>query len=236
VKKKNIATNAKIHKMNPLLLKMDFKDFFPSIKSHDFKNFVMNSNCIETYDDEIDILTNTLFWKQKNTSILQLSIGAPTSPYLSNILMFEFDKKVYEICNNENVAYSRYADDLTFSTQSKQARSRVYDAVLEVVKLLKFPRLKVNNRKTLFASKSNRRRVCGLIITPEQNISIGRQNKRKISSMVHLFTLNRLDPQKVKKLKGLLAYASDMEIDFVKRLESKYGMDVIRKIKSVVIV
>ncbi|MCQ4912852.1 reverse transcriptase domain-containing protein, partial [Phocaeicola vulgatus] len=50
---------------------------------------------------------------------LVLSVGAPSSPEISNFCLYNFDKILFEICESQNIKYTRYADDLTFSTNTK---------------------------------------------------------------------------------------------------------------------
>ena len=45
--------------------------------------------------------------------------GAPTSPYLSNLILRDFDKKIQQICSSLNYTYTRYADDITISSNNK---------------------------------------------------------------------------------------------------------------------
>ena len=229
-KNKSIKINAETHKSNSYLLKMDFKDFFPSIRPSDLL-LVLESNKIILSEVDKRILSHLLFWKLRKNSPLRLSIGAPSSPFISNAIMYEFDTKVSEICKGFDVTYTRYADDLTFTTNVKGVLIRVPDLIKLVLKELIFPKIRLNNNKTVFSSKKHNRRITGLTISNDGNVSLGRRRKRLISSMVHKYSVNELDKEDVSKLRGLLAFSSDVEPEFIDRLIKKYGFDVIHGIK-----
>ena len=95
------------------------------------------------------------------------------------------------------------------------------------VAALKSPRLKFNSKKRGVYTRAQRRMVTGLILTPESKISIGRERKRAISSLLHKFSLDQLTMKDVGYLKGMLAFAIANEPDFVGRLRSKYGDELI---------
>ena len=173
-----------------------------------------------------------LFWRPKNSFSLELSIGAPSSPILSNIIMYEFDTLVHGLCLGNEVTYTRYADDLTFSSEKKGILFGIHNEIKEIVDKLSSPNLTLNSEKTIFSSKKHRRRVTGLILTNENRISIGRDKKRLIRSYVHKFALGNLCDEKSKLLKGLIGFVLDVEAEFIKRIEKKYGEDIIERIKS----
>ncbi|MDA4629511.1 reverse transcriptase domain-containing protein, partial [Enterobacter hormaechei] len=52
--------------------------------------------------------------KHRKTKLI-LSVGAPSSPIISNFCMYEFDNRIHTACNKLEITYTRYADDLTFS-------------------------------------------------------------------------------------------------------------------------
>ena len=226
-----ISNNARKHERNSFLLKMDFKDFFPSIKPEDFRQYIGALENPPINEREVDFSIPLLFWKPKRSLSLELSIGAPSSPILSNIVMFEFDSLVNKLCLENKVTYTRYADDLTFSNDEKGVLFGIHDEIKEIVGELTSPNLSINTEKTVFSSKKHRRRVTGLILTNENRISIGREKKRLIRSYVHKFALGNLCDEKSKLLKGLIGFVSDVEPEFIKRIEKKYGAEVIQRIK-----
>lgn len=213
--------NAEAHAQNPYLLKLDFKDFFPSIKDGDFREFA-RSNLPDIVEEDVHRLARLLFWKPKGRAGLRLSIGAPTSPHVSNILMYEFDSRVATFCEERAVTYTRYADDLAFSFGEKGTSASVLEAVCEAISTVPWPRLRLNDAKTVFASRACRRRVTGLVLSNDGAVSLGREKKRQIRAAVHHFSHGDLDAQESEWLKGILAYARDVEPEFVERLEEKY--------------
>lgn len=225
---KNILNNSEVHSDNPYLLKLDFRDFFPSIKGTDFLKYSKHNGDISLLDDDLNRLVRLLFWIPKRRSDLQLSIGAPSSPFLSNAMMYCFDKEISRYCCGRTIAYTRYADDMTFSMHDKNMRGEVLREVESVLASQPFPSLELNRRKTVFGSKAHRRFVTGLILANNGTVSLGRERKRRIRAQIHHLKQNSLDDQEKSKLKGMLAFARDVEPDFVERMESKYGQQVLK--------
>ncbi len=226
---KNIRNNSEPHANNPYLLKLDFKDFFPSIKGKDFLNYAENKN-LEFDEYDLKRLVKILFWLPKDQSVLQLSIGAPSSPYLSNLIMHTFDSEISQFCLQERVSYTRYADDMTFSMQKKNLRGLVLQKVFELLRHLSFPQLEINARKTVFGSKAHRRMVTGLILTNNGTISLGRKRKRLLRAQIHHFTNGKLSDKERSKLRGMLSFVRNIEPDFIRRMELKYGHKTINSI------
>jgi retron-type reverse transcriptase len=231
-KGRSIAHNARPHTRGRFLLKMDFKDFFPSLKARDFRNFLKKHG--PDFDKEtVQALCRILFWRPKGTQDLCLSIGAPTSPLLSNILMFEFDRRVFTVCSEHGVAYTRYADDLSFSTaKSSDPLAAVEEAVHEICRRLRSPSLTLNLKKTVRVSKRDSRRMTGLVLTNDRKVSLGRDMKRKIRAWVHHSVTDRLSEEQTLQLRGMLNYVNSVEPAFLQRLIDKYGVKAIRRIQA----
>ncbi len=83
----SILNNAQPHAKNPYILKLDFKDFFPSIKGNDFLCFLNDAKDLKFGIDNFEYLKRILFRCSNRQNDLELSIGAPSSPSLSNIIM-----------------------------------------------------------------------------------------------------------------------------------------------------
>jgi RNA-directed DNA polymerase len=156
-----------------------------------------------------------------------LAIGAPTSPILSNILMFDLDKQLSSYASENGYVYTRYADDITFSAQGEIVFDATFNAVRDALLESKFDHLRLNRMKTRLVSNNRRRQVTGLIITPNHKVSLGLDRKRLISSMVHHFCFDRLSSEDRLRLAGLVAFAQDVEPSFTQTLRRKYGPGVI---------
>ena len=230
-KKRNIADNARKHTQGHFLLKLDFKNFFPSLEAKDFKAYIdKHKPSLTKY--EVEVLTRILFWKPQGTDRLCLSIGAPSSPALSNILLGEFDAMVATFCSKVRTSYTRYADDLSFSTNDTSVLQHVEEEVFNICRKLRSPRLIINQAKTVRVSKKTTRRITGLVITNDGKVSLGRNVKRRIRASVHHFLIGRLSTEEGLRLRGMLAYVKSVEPEFLVRLRKSYGSAVIRKIQT----
>ncbi|WP_405419810.1 retron St85 family RNA-directed DNA polymerase [Marinobacter flavimaris] len=221
---RSIVDNADRHKSNPYILKMDFRNFFPSIRPEDFIS-VLEKNVGEVDSTDLNFFTN-LFFRSVNENLgYRLSIGAPSSPFISNCIMFEFDSAMSKECERLNVTYTRYADDLTFSTAKKGELFGFPDLVREILITTPSPDLEVNNEKTVFSSKKHNRHVTGLVLTNDGNVSLGRTKKREIRSLIYHYKNGHLDNDQIEKLIGTVAFARQVEPDFWRRIKLKYGLD-----------
>ena len=206
---------------------MDFQDFFPSITSQDIQ-FYLNKKPPGTDDwsgEDQDLFLNIVCHHKR------LVIGAPTSPALSNALCFELDNRLTSRSLAENVVYTRYADDLFFSTVRKDILASFPQIVTQEVNSLQCPaNLKVNTAKTRHASKKGRRRVTGLVLTSDGRISLGRSKKRYIRRQIHL--LNQLSQKERSQLAGLISYAMSIEPDIIDALIQKFGPDAVAEARN----
>ncbi|HBR69419.1 MAG TPA: RNA-directed DNA polymerase [Rhodospirillaceae bacterium] len=224
-KNTGIKLNASKHVNNNYILKMDFKDFFPSIVPRDI--FLRMPADTPWNSNDFYFLSRVLFCKKDTGTKLSLSIGAPSSPKISNIVMYEFDQKVSEYCNQKNITYTRYADDMTFSTNRREILQECEDFINGLVREMDSPHLEINASKTLHTSKKHHRRITGLVLSSQGFVSLGRERKRLIRAMLHNYKYNQnSDADKTQKLKGLLAFACDCEPIFIDNLKAKYEAEI----------
>lgn len=224
----SIQKNAMPHKDSSYLLKKDFKDFFPSIRAESFAEHYEKYGGRYKADDEIKLMQRVLFRRVHDH--LELSIGAPSSPGLSNTILFDLDTKIKGYCDSNGIAYTRYADDLSFSTRKAGVLEELNKWLEGAISEISYPTLKFNEDKTLFLSRRGRRTVTGLVLTPTHKVSIGRKRKREIKALIHRYTLQQLTPKEVEYLRGLLSFCNDVENDFIQSLNKKYGAVVLAAI------
>lgn len=232
-KGRNIADNALPHAAHTYLCKLDFKNFFPSIKATDFSRFMsVHPLAAEWEEEDINYLSRILFWRKKRGGELLLSIGAPSSPILSNILLYDFDVAVAALCSDLGVTYTRYADDLTFSTDKPLVLREIEKQIPIICRQIESPKLTVKKSKTVHASKKGSRRVTGLVLTNDGLVSIGRERKREIRAGFHRYILGTLNLEEIRKLAGMISYIKSVEPKFLEQLARKYGVVALNTLLS----
>jgi RNA-directed DNA polymerase len=230
---KSILDNAAPHAGHQYLCKLDFRNFFPSIKSTHFEKFMrLNALAAIWTEEEIGYLSRILFWRKKRGNVPQLSIGAPSSPLLSNILLYNFDLSLSAHCVPRGITYTRYADDLAFSTNDSGVLRELEGQVAEICRQIRFPRLVLNETKTVHASKKGLRRITGLVLTNDGVVSIGRENKRLIRATFHRYVRGGLDEAKSAELAGMLSFIKSVEPAFLQRIAKTYGAEALSHLMS----
>jgi RNA-directed DNA polymerase len=220
----SIFGNAANHASSKYLLRMDLKNFFPSITQVDLGKYIAERPSLFAGWTAMDIDTVCRIVCRQSV----LTIGAPTSPALSNALCYDLDAMLQTLSARQDVTYTRYADDLFFSTIRPDVLRRIEEEVKIVISDLKLPaNLRVNPDKTRHSSKRGARRVTGIVLGSDGHPHVGRDLKRKIRALVH--KVNSLDPQAHTSLAGMIAYASGFEPEFMNSLIAKYGLPLVRK-------
>lgn len=216
----SIADNANVHRRFAYSIRIDLQSFFPSIDAQDVNAFI---KVVEPGWDSDDC---DLFCRLVCRHDV-LTIGAPTSPALSNAMCHDLDVQLAKLLDGG--AYTRYADDLVFSTNRRDVLCNVEAQVSEVLKVLACPRgLLVNKGKTLHLGRKRRRLVTGVVVGSDSNVHVGRQRKREIRALVHQF--DRLDSAAQMRLAGLIAHAVSIDKDLVNDLVLKYGAAAIKRV------
>ena len=183
-------------------MKLDIEGFFDNILYSQVKEAVF---CEGKYSEPIRILLTMLCYYKES-----LPQGAPTSPAITNIIMFDFDETVGAFCNKKNIAYTRYCDDMTFSGDFDERE------IISFVKgeLCKFG-LFLKNRKTAVIPVTKRQTVTGIVVN--EKINITKDYKKNIRQEIYYIKkfgldehLNRLgisDKQRyILSLKGRIAF------------------------------
>jgi RNA-directed DNA polymerase len=223
-KQRSIFDNARAHVKNKFLLRMDCRQFFPSITEADLMLYIQERSSFFSNWNAIDV---EVFCKLvcRNS---RLTIGAPTSPAISNAVCYDMDSAISALCSKWGVTYTRYADDLFFSTSQPDVLRPLQAEIEKLIPELKLPRaLAINTDKTRHASKRGARRVTGIVLGSDGHPYIGRALKRRIRGMIH--KIDELDPKTRGTLAGLVSYAVGFDPDFMNSLITKYGYYVVQK-------
>lgn len=169
----SILDNAKYHLNKKCVINIDIQDFFPSISfNRVFKVFAYYG-----YTKEV-----SFFLAKLCTYEDELPQGSPASPMLSNIVNLKLDARLSALAEKYEAAYSRYADDITFSGNGgikkliKMAENILVDEGYEI-----------NSKKTRVAYKHQRQEVTGIIVNGEK-LRINKKYKRELNQEIYYCT------------------------------------------------
>lgn len=152
------------------LLKLDITDFFGSISFEQVLCAAFNTRYVSK---QVGFLLTSLCCK--NDALPQ---GSPTSPALSNIVMRRFDDQIGRWCNQRQITYTRYCDDMTFSSDRP-----LYGVYQKVKKMLFEMGFELNEAKTHFISNADRQTVTGLVVN--EKLSIPSSYKRNLRQEIY---------------------------------------------------
>jgi RNA-directed DNA polymerase len=170
---RDIADNAEFHVGKRYVLNIDLEDFFGTI------NFgrVFGLLTKQPYSIEKGVaaaITKAVTFENK------LPQGAPTSPILSNLICVKLDSEIQNLCRKSKCVYSRYADDITISTQTRlfpfATKDLASDGTRTVViaaqlrSIIEQNGFKINDSKTRLFSATDRQEVTGLIVNKRVNV------------------------------------------------------------------
>ena len=247
----SIVDNAKFHIGAKWIIKTDIENFFDSIKEyhiyHFFHslgyasllslelsrlvtwpsfdiNFDLGLSQDRSLNEDITFTSKYKFYCSSDV-IGSLPQGAPTSPQLSNIIFSPIDEK-FKILSEEYVyIYTRYADDLFFSTRNNIDINSARNLLNEVRYILNSSNYKMNNKKTKIILPRAKKVITGIVITDDK-ILLDRKFKDEIKMNIFFAEKNGLEAQRkfikfhgnthtfLKYLLGKLNFANQVEPDF----------------------
>ncbi len=148
--------------------------------------------------------------------------GFPTSPAIANIVMRGFDGKISQYCNEKDIVYTRYADDLAFSSKKLQKIELKHIIKQKAIRWLWAFGFKPNKDKIMWKSKGGRMKVCGIVVNKKTSVP-----KR----LVHLFRAKvfnatvkyaeRTTKTRIRQLKGWASYLMSVDHDKGKKYMDK---------------
>lgn len=221
----NVQKNARHHVGKKKILKLDIDGFFDNILYSKVKDIVFFK---QKFAEPIRILLTMLCYY--NESLPQ---GAPSSPAIINIIMYQFDEKIGSFCKNKNVCYTRYCDDMIFSGDFDEKE------IISLVKSeLRQLGLFIKNKKTAVIPCTKRQTVTGIVVNNKVNLT--KQYKRRIRQEIyyikkfgvdsHLARVHTEDKQKyLNSLQGQIAFVIQTTPDDKEFLEYKEYLSGIKK-------
>ena len=159
-----LKDNAIPHINKEMILKLDIKDFFENISFLDIYNSCFP---IEYFPKSVGMILTYVCTYDNH-----LTQGSPTSAYISNLVMKEFDEELGNWCNLRNISYTRYSDDMTFSGAFNPS-----ELITKVRKMLYKLGLELNNDKIHIVYKSSSQNVTGIVVNEKMQVNVKYRNK-----------------------------------------------------------
>jgi RNA-directed DNA polymerase len=190
----SIITNATKHRKRRYVLNFDLQDFFGTINFGRVRGFFLKDRNFQLHPDAATVLAQIACHQNS------LPQGSPCSPVISNLIAHVLDIHLGKLAFRTGCTYSRYADDITFSTNKPEFPScigrqvegerpswEIGDKVQEIVTSCGFA---INPTKTRMQYRNSRQEVTGLIVNSKVNIRS--EYRRKVRAMAHhLFKTGR---------------------------------------------
>ena len=152
-----------------------------------------------------------------------LTQGSPTSAYISNLVMKSFDEVLGKWCEEKNINYTRYSDDMTFSGDFNPT-----EVITKVRQMLLKLGLQLNNDKIHVVDKSHNQSVTGIVVNEKVQVSSNYRRKIRqeiyyikkfgLNSHLHRIKYSGNERAYLNQLYGKILYvlqinSSDLEFD-----------------------
>jgi RNA-directed DNA polymerase len=189
VPSRSIVSNAQPHIKKDIVINLDIKDFFPSVSFKRVKAIFQKLGysekiavllaliCTEANTEEVEIDGKKYFVQKGNRFLPQ---GAPTSPELTNILCYRMDKRLTGLAAKMNCTYTRYADDITFSSNKSLSAQQ---AVWRIKRVVQDEGFELHPDKTRVMRAAAKQEVTGLVVNKKLNSD--RNKYRKLRAVLH---------------------------------------------------
>ena len=215
---RSTVTNAERHAGSRVVLKMDVRDFFPTVTLPRVKGVFRKAG----YREQVATLLALLCTEPPREVVAEggktwyvalgprcLPQGAPTSPAITNALCLRLDQRLTGLARRFGWRYTRYADDMTFSLPAGHTGKPHLGALIGLVKrVVKAEGFEVHPDKTRVSRSGGRQTVTGLVVNGDGGPRVPRALRRQLRAAAH--NLSRGKPLKAgesaARLAGYAAY------------------------------
>lgn len=207
-KDKSILTNAQTHRNKHFVLNIDLENFFESFHFGRVKGFFEKNKYFQLPSEVAIIIAQLACYNG------HLPQGAPSSPVITNLICNNLDMKLLYISKKYKLNYTRYADDLTFSTNNKGFLNQYDTFFKELNKIIEKSGFKINNNKTRLQYRDSKQEVTGLIVN--KKINVDRNYYKTTRSMAHSLYTNgefSIDEKKgtINQLEGRFSFINQVD-------------------------
>ncbi|MCB9794097.1 MAG: RNA-directed DNA polymerase [Alphaproteobacteria bacterium] len=233
---RSTATNAAAHADAEILVKVDLKDFFPTVTLPRVRGVFRQAG----YREQVATLLALLCTESPREVVERggetwylalgprcLPQGAPTSPALTNALSMRLDRRLTGLAKKLGWRYTRYADDLSFSlpvSKKKRKAAPNIGSLLGGVRIIvESEGFTVNEKKTQVAPPGARQKVTGLVINDGLGPRVPRADRRRIRAALHRLRLGKPLPEgeSIERIEGWIAYIQMSQPELGERLAAE---------------
>ena len=205
---KSIITNAKIHRNKRIVINVDLSDFFDSIHIGRVCGFFEKNKHFNLPHEPAITIAQLACYQGK------LPQGAPTSPIITNLVCQVLDMHLLSFAKRYRLDYTRYADDITFSTNDKEFLETWDSFYAELEKKIRKAGFSLNEKKTRITYRDSKQVVTGLVVN--KKISVDHAYCRKVRAMAHsLYTNGSYSVDgvegNIRQLEGRFAFIDQIE-------------------------
>ena len=205
---KSIITNAKIHRNKRIVINVDLSDFFDSIHIGRVCGFFEKNKHFNLPHEPAITIAQLACYQGK------LPQGAPTSPIITNLVCQVLDMHLLSFAKRYRLDYTRYADDITFSTNDKAFLETWDSFYAELEKKIRKAGFSLNEKKTRITYRDSKQVVTGLVVN--KKISVDHAYCRKVRAMAHsLYTNGSYSVDgvegNIRQLEGRFAFIDQIE-------------------------
>ncbi len=205
---KSIITNAKIHRNKRIVINVDLSDFFDSIHIVRVCGFFEKNKHFNLPHEPAITIAQLACYQGK------LPQGAPTSPIITNLVCQVLDMHLLSFAKRYRLDYTRYADDITFSTNDRAFLETWDSFYAELEKKIRKAGFSLNEKKTRITYRDSKQVVTGLVVN--KKISVDHAYCRKVRAMAHsLYTNGSYSVDgvegNIRQLEGRFAFIDQIE-------------------------
>ncbi|MCU7803138.1 MAG: reverse transcriptase family protein [Candidatus Thiodiazotropha sp. (ex Lucinoma borealis)] len=217
------------HADSNYFFKTDIQDFFYSITTEDIKSILdrnLDNTPISDIGDHKDCILRLV--SINNT----LPVGLPTSPTISNTFLYAFDNMLESYCQENDIVYTRYSDDIILSSGERGRLDNISTIISGYLKEYASSELELNPSKTKYTHKGNKVKLLGIVILPCGLVTIDAKEKKQLEILLHFYSndkekyfnyLKKHFNSKSSTVSGKLNYISTIDKLYLNKLRKKYG-------------
>jgi RNA-directed DNA polymerase len=236
---RSIVTNAQPHVGALVVINLDLENFFPSISYRRVKGIfstlgyseavatVFGLICTEPDVTQIEMDGRDYYLAQTERHLPQ---GAPSSPALTNLLCRRLDRRLQGLAQSRGFTYTRYADDLTFSTTNPEKMRDIGNILQGVGSIVAHEGLTVHPDKTRVLRRSQQQEVTGVVVNEKLNVD--RATLKKFRATLYQIEKDGLAGKKWGKGDDVLMSIEGFA-NYVAMVDPARGANFLKQVKQI---